>query len=119
MNNDIVKKFKEMYIDEQLEVISNHGSMIQHLNNPNEEFQLAAVKNNPESIRFIRYPTERVIEEAIDIDSSVIQYIDDPSEDIQVMAVKNNPENINLIDNPCRDAIDAVYDEDSEKSWLD
>ena len=44
----------------QLAAVKKFGSSIKHIQNPSEKVQLAAVKQNPYSIEFIQNPTEKV-----------------------------------------------------------
>jgi hypothetical protein len=42
--------------------VYNNGELIQFIDNPSEEVQLAAVKDDPFSIEYIENPSEKVIQ---------------------------------------------------------
>jgi hypothetical protein len=80
--------------------VYNNGKLIQFIDNPSEEVQLAAVKKLGSSIQYIQNPSERVQLAAVKDNPSSIQYIQNPSEKIQLVAVKQNPYSIYCIKNP-------------------
>ena len=73
---------------------------IMFVDNPSEEMQLEAVKQNWYAIVYIKNPSEAVQLEAVKKHGSVIQYIKNPSEAVQLIAVKKNGHGIKYITNP-------------------
>ena len=45
--------------------VSNYGLSIKHIENPCEEVQISAIKNNGNSIHFIKDPFEKVIKTSL------------------------------------------------------
>jgi hypothetical protein len=62
--------------------VYNVGDLIQFIDNPSEEVQLAAVKENGYSIQFIQNPSERVQLAAVKQFVGSIQYIQNPTEKV-------------------------------------
>jgi hypothetical protein len=80
--------------------VYNVGVLIQFIDNPSEELQLAVVKKNGWLIRFIENPSERVQLVAVEQDPYSIKRIKNPSEEAQLAAVEKNPYSIKFIKNP-------------------
>ena len=77
----------------QIAAVKNNGyTIIQYIHNPSEVVQLAAVKENGYAIQHIHNPSEAVQLEAVKNDGYVIQYIHNPSEAVQIAALENNPD---------------------------
>ena len=70
------------------------------VDNPSEEMQLEAVKQDWYAIVYIKNPSEAVQLEAVKKHGSVIQYIKNPSEAVQLIAIKKNGHGIKYIKNP-------------------
>lgn len=67
-----------------------------------EALQLIAVRQNPESIRWIRQPkSDAIVLEAIGADPSLIQYVKNPSRAVQLAAIRKSPHAIRHIVDPC------------------
>ena len=67
----------EYTLDKQ---VYNNGELIQFIDNPSEEVQLAAVKMFGSSIKHIQNPSERVQLAAVKKFGNSIQYIQNPTE---------------------------------------
>lgn len=52
-----------------IETLQYNGSNIMHIRNPSEENQLLAIRNTAKNIQYIDNPTEKVIKEALEMDS--------------------------------------------------
>jgi len=52
--------YNNMSEQEQIEVVSRNGILIQHIKNPSLEVQLTAVSQNGSAIRFVKNPSEQV-----------------------------------------------------------
>jgi hypothetical protein len=94
---------------------SKYETALDKIENPSEKVQLAAVKANPQELRFIKDPSEKVQIAAVSIDShkfkntitaiganfdNAIQHIDKPSEKVQLAAVAKFGYAIQHIKNP-------------------
>jgi len=66
----------EYTLDKQ---VYNVGRLIQFMDNPSEELQLAVVKKNGWLIRFIENPSETVQLVAVEKNPYLIQYIQNPT----------------------------------------
>ena len=66
--------------------VYNVGVLIQFIENPSEEVQLTAVKDDPFSIKYIENPTEKVGLVVVERDPFLIRYIDNPSEKVKQLA---------------------------------
>ena len=80
--------------------VYNVGRLIGFIDNPSQEVQLAAVKEDPWSVKYIQNPSQTVQLAAVKKNPFSIQYIQNPSEKVQLVAVKNNPFSIKYIKNP-------------------
>ena len=85
--------------------VYDNGELIQFIDNPSEEVQLAAVKKFGNSIRYIKNPSQTVQLAAVEKWSTSIQYIENPSEKVQLAAVKQYPFSIEYIQNPSEKVI--------------
>jgi len=85
--------------------VYNKGKLIQFIDDPSQELQLAAVKKNPFSIEYIQNPTEKVQLAAVNKWGNAIYYIQNPSETVQLAAVKDDPDSIKYIQNPTEKVI--------------
>lgn len=92
--------FKGKSYEEILTVLTDNPSTIRWLNEPCEEFQIAAVKMNGMVLNYIPNATEYTKRIAIEDSPMAIHWIDNPSEELQMLAVTANPETIMLINNP-------------------
>jgi hypothetical protein len=70
----------------QLAAVKKLGYSIKYIENPSEEVQLAAVRKNPYSIYYIQNPTEKVQLAAVEQDGYLIRYIQNPSEKVIQLA---------------------------------
>ena len=77
----------------------------QNIKYPTKKMQLAAVKRNGSSIRFILNPDKEVQLAAVKRDSYSIQYIFNPDKEIQLAAVEQNGYSIQYIFNPCKEVL--------------
>jgi DNA-dependent RNA polymerase auxiliary subunit epsilon len=77
---------------ERLLVIGGKGminlELINLIDNPSEEAQLIAVKQDGNSIKYIDNPSEAVQIEAVKQNGYAIKFIDNPSEAVQLEADK-------------------------------
>ena len=88
---------------EQIKQIERDGGyMIQFIENPSENVQLAAVYKSPQSIEHIKNPTERVQLDAVHRSPHSIGYIKNPTEKVQIAAVTHSWRNVLRIDNPTK-----------------
>jgi hypothetical protein len=81
-------------------MVSYDGTAIRFIENPSEEIQLAAIKENGLAIRYIQNPSEEVQLVAVKKYGTTIQYIQNPSEEVQLAAVKQDGYAIQFIENP-------------------
>jgi hypothetical protein len=90
-----------------------HGNNIQYYPNAPEELGLAAVQQNPDSIRFIKNPTRKVQWAAINADkSSSLQHISEPTEEMCIEAVKKNWTNLRYIKNQTEEMCNIALKQD-------
>ena len=99
-NTYIIQYIENPTEDMQLASVHKFGYNIQYIKNPTEKVQLAAVKQNGSSIKYIKNPSKEVQLAAVREDGYAIQYISDPSEEVQLEAVKQNGCAIQYIENP-------------------
>ena len=82
------------------EQVYNKGKLIQFIDNPSQEIQLAAVEKWSYSIQYIQNPSQEVQLAAVKKWSFSIQYIKNPSEKVQLVAVKKDSRVIRHIKKP-------------------
>ena len=87
-----------------LKLVSLDGTIIRSIPNPSERIQLAAVKQNPHSIQFIKNPYLSTQIYVVEIDGNLIDFIVNPSQNVQIKAVQQCPTSIQFIKEPCEDA---------------
>ena len=85
---------------EQLAAMKQNGLSIRYIENPSEEVQLAAMKQNGYSIMYIENPSEEVQLAAVKQNGESLQDIENPSEEVQLAAVKKYPYSIKYIKTP-------------------
>jgi len=66
--------------------VYNVGDLIQFIDNPSEEVQLAVVQKNPNSIKYIQNPTEEVQLVAVKKNYRAINFIENPTEKVIQLA---------------------------------
>jgi hypothetical protein len=80
--------------------VRQDGNTIRFIKDPSETVQLEAVRQNGDAIQFIEDPSEAVQLEAVRRNGSAIQFIKDPSEAVQLEAVSQNVYTIQYIKDP-------------------
>lgn len=99
---------EEDEIDEEkkyIEMVKNNPESIKDIDNPSEKVQMAAIKADYNIFKYIKNPTKNVMYEAVKLHDLLIGDIYDPPERVQMVAVKNNPYAINSIKPyPCEKA---------------
>lgn len=70
-----------------------------------EEEQIATVKRDPNSIKYITNPSERVQLMAVNQSIYAIQDIENPTENVKSLAVKRDAYSINCIKDPSKDLL--------------
>ncbi len=85
---------------ELIQLVLNNPNIIRSIRNPSEKIQLAAIEKDPYYIEDIKNPTEKVQIIAIERDPDNIEIIKNPSEKVQLVAVKNKGSSIQFIKNP-------------------
>ncbi|MCD4668188.1 MAG: sel1 repeat family protein, partial [Sulfurimonas sp.] len=90
---------------EQLELVKERGRLIAGIKNPDNELQLAAIKNmfGTANIQYINNPSIEAQKYVVQEHGTNIQYINNPSKEIQKYAVQNNGNNIRFIKNPSKE----------------
>lgn len=91
------KIFDEDNEELKLEIISQFPEEIVNLSKPSMKIQKAAIKLDPNLIRFINDPTDEIIEFAVNCDGCIIQYFKNPSKTLRRMAIEQNPFSIRYI----------------------
>ena len=97
------KQFEFKYIPENLkeEIEEKYDIPVELMDeNPSEQVQLEAVKQNGWNIEFIKNPSEEMQLIAVRSNGMVIQYIKNPSEEMQLIAVRKTGHAIGYIKNP-------------------
>lgn len=83
------------------------------------ELQEILVSNNPNTIRFVREPSERVESIAVSHDWRNIEHISDPSTNLQMLAVTRNGAALEFIHNPSEAVVDtALKTSPSAIEWV-
>ena len=82
--------------NECIKAIKQNSFLIQYISS--EVVQLEAIKQNCNSIRCIRNPSERVIIEAVKQDGLLIRFIKNPTNKVIVEAFKQNIDSFVYID---------------------
>ena len=83
-----------------------------HSKAPTEAEQLAIVKKDGWSIRYITNPSEEVQLAAVKQDGYAIDYIENPSEEVQLAAVRQNGDSMQSIKNPSEQVQLAAVEQD-------
>ena len=102
LNNKMKDNLEEKDTSEEKNIatVKRNGNSIKYIENPSEKVQMEAVKQNPDSIQHIKEPTEKVQLVAVKRNSYSIEYIKSPSEKVQMEAVKEEGHSIKNIENP-------------------
>ena len=109
---DINEKYqftKEQEEKFQLKAVRQDGNAIKYIKNPSEQLQLEAVKENGCAIYYIKNPSLEVQLEAVRQDGCAICFIYNPSEQVQLEALRQNGSVIKYIKNPS-DYIKSIVD---------
>lgn len=93
-------ELKHFSYDALLKTVITFSSIIEDIDNPSEELQLAAIQIHGTNIVYIKNPTEKVKLTAVKRDGNSIKYIENPNEELQVIAIQQDPELIQYIENP-------------------
>ena len=108
-NTYIIQYIENPTEDMQLASVHKFGYNVQFIKNPTEKVKLAAVKQNGSSIQYIKNPSEKIQLEAVKQYPNAIQYIKNPTEEIQLEAVKQNGLAIQYISDPSEEVqLEAV-----------
>lgn len=121
-----MKDLNEYTVDEQLEAVLKYQHLIQYIDDPSLEVQLAAVTKlryvtqdviitfgfladdaAPDGymIQYIKDPMLEVQLVAVKQDGLAIQHIKCPTLEVQLAAVTEDASSIQYIDNPCQEVI--------------
>lgn len=92
-----IKNQKPLYQKEALKASS--GLSIKHIRNPSDEIKREAIKMSPSVLSFIDAPKEMIVQ-AVKEDMFAIRYVKNPSDQLLELAVKNHPKAIRFINNP-------------------
>lgn len=76
----------------------------------NNEFQVAAIRQDPRSIGMINNPSIKLQKMAIEYNPEVISYIQTPSDNVQLLALKINPKIVIYIRNPSKRVSNYIQD---------
>jgi len=110
---------------EQKDIISvkQNSDSIRNIKNPTEKVQLEAVKQNGYTLQYIVekgiIPSEAVQLAAVKESGYAIEFINDPSESVQLEAVKQNSDSIRYIKNPTEKVqLNALRDDIYNYQWI-
>lgn len=84
--------------------VGQDPELIRFISEPAEKVQLSVLNGDASLIRLVRTPTEKAQMLAVGRNSSLIGHIKNPTEKVQLMAVHDSPANILRIKNPSRQA---------------
>jgi hypothetical protein len=87
-------------LDFQLAAVRQNGNAIRFITNPSHELHLAAVKKISCNIQFITNPSHEVQLAAVRLSGNAIRFITDPSHEVQLTAVQQNGYAIEYITEP-------------------
>lgn len=87
--------------------IKNNWQSIKFVKEQKEEFCILAIKENWQAIRFIRKQTNKIMNELILAEPLAYKYLDKPTKKHQIDAIRTNPQAIEFIydSTPCNEAI--------------
>lgn len=85
-----------------IDTVSIDPFLIETIDSPSYDVQMAAVTANAFSIAFINNPCDAAKLAAISSCPKVIEYILDPTEEMQMISVTDHWTNIRLINSPCK-----------------
>jgi hypothetical protein len=88
----------------QIEAVKQNTDTIQYIKNPSEEVQLEAVSKDGETIQFIENPSKKIQLAAVKQSSYAIEYIENPNEKTQLEVIKKNSARIKNINYPTEKA---------------
>jgi archaellum component FlaD/FlaE len=88
--NDTLDKNIISLTDKQEQEVYDNPESIKNIDNPSEKLQLIAIKQNVNAIKHIDNPTEKVQLAAIKQNGNAIKHIDNPTEKVQLEAIKRN-----------------------------
>lgn len=100
---DMIQHLKNPSEQIQLAAIWAGGrrkTIIKYIENPSERVQLRALQLSPASFRFINNPTEKTLFAVIDLWPKAIKNMKKPTEELQQAAVSKKPDVIEFIENP-------------------
>ena len=100
-----VRKGKDYSEEEQIKIVSFDPYKIEHIKNPSEKVQLAAIKKSPNVVGIIKNLTDKMAQVAVSIDAGAIVYLDNPSRKLMEIAVKKNPIVIRHLNDPPIDLV--------------
>jgi hypothetical protein len=96
----------------QLAAVKQDGRTIKYMKNPSEKLKLAAVKQNGLAIKYIKNPSEEIQLSAVKQNGLAIKYIKNPSERVQLSAIKQDWPAIEYIKNPSEEIQLAAIKQD-------
>lgn len=96
----LIEKIENPTEDIQLIAVKENGLTLQYIKNPSYKVQLEAVKNNGYAIKYVINPSIELQLVAINDISDSIQYIKNPSLEAQLASVRHSGINIAKIENP-------------------
>lgn len=95
------------------EELKNNVWAIENIEKPSEEMCLYAVKTAWNTLKFIKNPSDNVLEEAVSVKGWAIQFIEDPSIEIQKKAVEKDWDSIKYVIDPIEEvqllAVNSYY----------
>jgi hypothetical protein len=97
-----IKNRKKLEVKDDLKSLKNNPSKLKNIENPSEEIQLEAVRQDGFAIKYLKgkNPSEKVQMEAVKQEPRAIGHIKNPSEGIQMEALKKDRFSMNFITNP-------------------
>ncbi|MGL5148991.1 MAG: hypothetical protein ACRC7N_00255 [Clostridium sp.] len=90
----------ELGEDIKREAIISNPLCVEYINDLSEDLLVLAVKNLWNSLKLIKNPSNRVIEEAVKTKGWALQFVNEPWEELCVTAVKRDYDAIKYISNP-------------------
>ena len=115
--------------ENQLKAIKKYGDLIRYIENPSEEIQELAVKQNGLNIQYIINPahlnvskpkqqfcvSEEIQKLAVQDYGMAIKYIENPSEEVQKLAIQQDCYAIEYIENPSEEIQELAI---KQSSWI-
>lgn len=97
--------------EQYIVALKNNPHGIRNIPNPTEGMQLACVEENGMLLQYIKNPSERVIEQAIQVSPRAIQFVANPSESLLISLVERDWAILEYISDPSDAVIETALDQ--------